>query len=269
MSIIRTRGRGWMVLVALVSLLGALASGEDAQAASYGDFSTAGGAVDLNGVEDDTGAFGAPTPAANGLVFDLLQVSTRCGVVGGSCPSFGFGSVSEGLRFGISADAATAPSAIVIRQRGRTTLLAPGDEQAISTISTTVGVDIFEVDGITVNNLNIAVQLAFDAGGTYSAADAAGGLVDFAFSGELTIDLAALLAANATTGIATLMGIDLSTLLTAFGDGAENALISTDSLEILFVPEPNTALLIGLGLLALRWPRSDRGSTRDREKSIG
>jgi len=240
-----------MVVVALVSLMGSLGGVEAAHAVLYGDFSTTDGRVDFNGVEDDSGAFGEPAPTANGLEFDLLQLSASCGIVLGSCPALGSGDASEGLRFEIAADAADAPSAIVIRQRGRTTLLAPGGETAVSIISTSVFVDIFQVDGMPVNVIDFSDFLTFESDGSFSASDASGGLDDVAFSGEITIDLAAILADNAATGAATLIGIDLSTMLTAFGDGAENAEITTDGLEILLVPEPSAALLLGLGLLAL------------------
>jgi len=197
----------WIVVFGLASLMGSVIAIEGAQAASYGDFSTTGGEVDFNGVEDDTGAFGAPTPTANGLDFDALQLSASCGVVAGSCPAGGTENVSEGLRLEISAGAADAPSAIVIRQTGRTTLLASGGETAISVISTNVFIDIFEVDGTPVNNINFSDFLTFDSSGSFSASDATGGLDDVAFSGEITIDLAAILAAHGATGAATLIAI--------------------------------------------------------------
>jgi hypothetical protein len=257
---LRVRNAGWSGLVALVivSLMGVLGSADAASAAMYGDFSTTGGTVDFNGVEDDSGSFGVPTPTANGLVFDLIQLSASCGAVAGSCPPLSSESVNDRLRFEIAAGIADAPSAILIRQRGRTTLLAPGGQTAVSSISTNVGIDIFDIDGVPVNNISFADSLVFESDGDFDATDAIGGLDGVPFSGELWIDLDQILADNSANGAVTRMEIDLSTFLTAFGDAAQNAEITTDYVEFLLVPEPGAALLIGLGLFALRPSRAQR-----------
>lgn len=226
--------------IAIISLLFALGSQGDARAASYGTFSD--GTVSFLDVQDDNGLFGAPTLSGGQLDFGAASFSASC--VNGTCG--GGTTVSDALRFQISTTAANAPTAIVIRLSGETDSqeFLPGTIAATS-VSSSVAVDIFEVDGVSVNNISFAAPVEFDSGGQFSNPD----LVPW--SGELRIDLTDLLAQNAVVGSATLIGFDLSTTLTAFSQDGQIATIELNDFEILLVPEPGTAVLIGLGLFGL------------------
>ncbi len=74
------------------------------------------------------------------------------------------------------------------------------------------------------------------------------------WSGFLSLDVDAVIAAGGGSGQATLVHISLANGLTAFAASGAAARIEKkdiDGLAITVVPEPGTALLFGLGLLGL------------------
>ena len=224
----------------LASLLGLCAAGV-ANAAFYGDFSD--GTISFLGVEDDNGLLGSPTISAGRIQFSPNSgFSATC--TNGTCG--GGATTTDGLRFQISASATGAPTALVIRLSGDTQIqddLGLGGIAA-TFIASSVAIDVFEVDGVVVNNISLAAPVAFDSNGQFVQ-------TTVGWAGNLTVDLSDLLAQNATTGRATRIGFDLSTALTAFSEAGLTASTTLREVEILFIPEPGAAVLIGLGLMRL------------------
>ena len=114
-------------------------------------------------------------------------------------------------------------------------------------------VDVLEIDGAPVNGLNGNAQMVFSRGGQYATTDPEGAGTRI-WTGFLSIDVDSVIAGGGGSGQATLVRISLANTLTAFAESGASARIEKkdiDGLAITVVPEPGTALLMGLGLFGL------------------
>ncbi|MBK7951138.1 MAG: PEP-CTERM sorting domain-containing protein [Deltaproteobacteria bacterium] len=237
---------GTLALAFSVVLAG---SASVSSAASYGNFASPTGTVSFNNVADVNGLFGAPTVSGNSLDFSPSTFEADCASSPGCPPTPA--SVSDTLVMDIDADAGQYIDTIVLTEAGDTTLSSFLNAFAATTVVANVFIDVLEIDGVAVNGLNENAQMVFTNGGQYTTNDFTGTQI---WTGLLSVDVDSVIAGDGGSGQATLVRISLSNTLTAFADSGASARIEKkdiDGLAITVVPEPGTALLMGLGLLGL------------------
>ncbi len=234
------------VLLLLISST-ALIFASSAQATVYGNY--AGSTVTWIDVQDQNGLFGAPFASGDSLDFSPNAFEAVCPL--GPCPPTPV-TVDDTLTLTIQANSGSFIDDIVFSEAGDTTLQSFVEAFAASVVTATVFVDIFEIDGISVNNISRALVMVFSQDGEYESDDE--GYGTHLWDGSLTIDLDAIIAEEGGTGRATLVQINLDNTLTAYAAAGATSRIEKkdiDGLAITVVPEPGTALLFGLGLAGL------------------
>jgi len=238
---------GALALALSVVLAG---SASVSSAASYGNFTSPSGTVSFNNVADVNGLFGAPTVSGNSLDFSPSTFEADCALSPGCPPTPA--SVSDTLVMDIDAAAGQFIDTIVLSEAGDTTLASFLNAFAATTVVANVFIDVLEVDGVSINGLNENAQMVFTQNGQYETTDE--GVGTHIWTGLLSIDVNSVIAGDGGTGKATLVRISLANTLTAFAASGAAARIEKkdiDGLAITVVPEPGTALLMGLGLLGL------------------
>lgn len=252
------RGRERFLLAGVVFAL--FLPSAAAQAAQYGDFLQP--EIDYIGVGDMNGNFGSPTATSNQLSFGEALFTAGC--VGATCTS-GVDTLSYDARTG-SGFGLSRIRIDVTGGASRTDDVGTGS--ALATATANVFIDIFEVDGQAVDTINVSEQLLFAPLGESPAdttylflGDGTPGTTGELFFGTLDVDLDAILAANAATGSVTRADVSIGLTLTAFADAGNLASIEVGDFRVdhVLVPEPASALMIGLGLSVLarrRMPRA-------------
>lgn len=231
-------------LIALIGLSASVSS-----AASYGNFLSgdSGGTVSFLNVADVNGLFGAPTASGNSLDFSPNAFEAEC-ALSATCPPTPH-NVTDTLTLQIDADAGNVIDDILLQESGDTTLQSFGAAFAATTIVGSVFIDVLEINGVSVNNVNANASMVFTQNGEYETDDEGTGT--FIWEGSLMIDVDTVIADAGEIGRATLVSISLGNTLTAFAESGATARIEKkdfDGLAITVVPEPGTALLMGLGL---------------------
>lgn len=219
-------------------------------AASYGNFSSPTGTVDFLNVADTNGLYGAPTVSGDSLDFSPNAFEADC-AVSATCPPTPH-TVGDTLTLQISANPGNFIEQIQLSEAGDTTLSAFFSAFASSSVTADVFIDILEVDGNAVNNINDSQQMVFTSGGTFDTN--VEGTGSHSWTGSLLVDLGTIIANAALTGEATLVELSISNTLTAFAEDGAAARIEKkdfDGLAITVVPEPGTAILMTLGLMGL------------------
>lgn len=213
-----------------------------------------GNTVVFESVNDADDLFGAPTVTGDQLDFNPTDFELECGSVANPCTS---NLLTGQLVTVIKANSGNFIENVVLSEAGDTSLSTfIGGDAASSSVSMSVFVDIFEIDGQGVNGINGNAQMTFTDGGAFSR-DFAGsgtGTENTIWTGFLDLDLNALIAGANSSGKATGVSISLNNTLTVFAGGEAIAQIEKkdfDGLAITVVPEPGTALLMGLGLTGL------------------
>lgn len=245
--------------LALALFLGLAGSASVSSAASYGNFSSPTGTVSYLNVADLNGLFGAPTASGNSLDFSPSTFEADC-AVSATCPPTPH-SVTDTLTFQIDANDGQFIDTIVLTEAGDTTLSSFLNAFGATTVVANVFIDVLEVNGVPVNGLNGNAQMVFTSNGQFETNDE--GVGTHIWTGFLSLDVNAVITGNGGSGQATLVGISLANTLTAFADSGAAARIEKkdiDGLAITVVPEPGTALLMGLGLAGLAGVR--RSSAR-------
>lgn len=218
-------------------------------AASYpGPFN--GTTVQFLNVADQNGLFGAPTVSGDSLDFSPSTFEADC-AASPSCPPTPL-IVDDTLTITIQANTGSFLDDIQLSEAGDTTLASFLNAFGATVVSATVFVDIFEIDNVPVNNINANAQMTFTQNGQYETTDEGPGT--HIWTGSLLIDLDSIIAANGGSGRATRVQLNLNNTLTAFAASGAAARIEKkdiDGLAITVVPEPGTAILMGLGLLGL------------------
>lgn len=233
-----------------VGMLGIAGSASVANAASYGDFSSASGTVSFLNVADINGLFGAPTVSGNSLDFSPNTFEADC-ALSVTCPPTPH-TVSDTLVMDIDADAGQFIGTIVLSEAGDTTLASFLNALAATTVVGNVFIDVQEVNGVPVNGLNENAQMVFTRSGQYESNDE--GVGTHIWSGFLSIDVNSVIAGDGGSGQATRVQISLANTLTAYAASGAAARIEKkdiDGLAITVIPEPGTALMLGLGLFGL------------------
>jgi len=217
-------------------------------AASYGNFT--GSTVSFLGVTDQNGLFGAPTVSGDSLDFSPSTFEADC-ATSATCPPSPV-IVDDTLTITIQANNGSFLDDIQLSEAGDTTLASFLNALGATQVTATVFVDIFEIDNVSVNNNNANAQMTFSQNGQYETTDEGPGT--HIWTGSLLIDLDAIIAANGGTGRATRVQLNLNNTLIAYAASGAAARIEkkdVDGLAITVVPEPGTAILMGLGLLGL------------------
>ena len=201
-----------------------------------------------------------PIVSADTLDFNPNTFEAQCPL-----PSCTGGStlVDDTLTFTIQANSGQIIDDIILSEAGDFSLstFIPND-LAVTSVAANIFIDILEIDGIAVNNINANDTMVFTNGGSFIRSHAADGVGTSggAWTGLLNIDLDAIIAGAGATGNATRVTLNINNTLTAFagdglgGPGAALAFIEKkdfDGLAVTVVPEPGTALLMGLGLVGL------------------
>jgi len=225
----------------------------------YGDFSSPTGTVSFLDVRDLNDLYGMPTASGNSLDFSPNTFEADCSLSAG-CPPTPH-NVSDTLTFQIDADAGNFIDSLLLTEAGDTTLQSFLDAFAATTVVGDVFIDVLEINGAPVNNINAAASMIFSQNGDYDSTDE--GYGTHIWSGLLLLDISQVIADAGEVGQATLVGVSLSNTLTAFAESGATARIEKkdiDGLAITVIPEPGSALLIGLGLAVL-------GSTQRRRQT--
>lgn len=245
-----TRARALPALFAVATSLLLVAA--PSWAGYYGNYSSPTGTVSFLDVEDQNGLYGAPTASANSLDFTPNAFEADC-QLDPSCPPSPT-NTSDLLTLQILADAGFFIDDVLLTEAGDTFItdnLLPF-ASATTTVTADVFVDILEIDGASVSGINGNSAMVFTSGGVFDTSTDPNGSQQW--TGELLLDLDALIAGAGETGRATRVEISLSNTLTAYADNGGLARIEKkdiDGLAITVIPEPGTALLMSLGLAGL------------------
>ncbi len=221
-----------------------------AYAALYGDY--VGSTVVFEQVTDQNGLYGAPVVSADSLDFNPNSFEAGCPVHG--CVSE---LVDDTLTFTIQANATHFVEDIILSEAGDFNLSTfVGTDLAVTSIAANVFIDILEIDGVAVNNINANTSMVFTNAGSFIRDQTIDGTgtTSAAWIGGLSIDLDAIIIGAGQTGQATRVTLNINNTLTAFAGGAAIAFIEKkdfDGLAVTVVPEPGTAILMGLGLAGL------------------
>ena len=245
----RLVSRSAFALVLAVGLLGLTAT--NALAAAYGNF--VGSTVQFLGVSDLNGLYGAPNDPAgltDTLDFSPSGFEADCFVDPG-CPPVQT-VVSDTLTLQIDANPGSFIDQLLLTEAGDTNLSSFINAVAATSVTANVFIDVLEIDNLPVNSVNANAAMVFTNGGAFEHNDE--GYGTHLWSGQLLVDLPTVIANAGATGQATLIEISLSNTLTAYNESGATARIEkkdVDGLAITIVPEPGTALLMGLGLAGL------------------
>lgn len=236
--------------LALAFSFGIAGSASIASAASYGNFASPSGTVSFLNVHDVNGLFGAPTVSGNDLDFNPTTFEAQCAGSPGCPPTPA--TVSDTLVLDIHAIPGQIIDTVTMTEAGDTTLSSFLNAFAATTVVANVFIDVLEVNGLPVNSLNNNAQMVFTRNGQFETTDE--GVGTHLWSGLLSFNVNSVITGGGGTGQATLVRLSLSNTLTAVAASGAAARIQkkdVDGLAITVVPEPGTALLMGLGLLGL------------------
>ena len=221
-----------------------------ANAAFYGNYN--GATVTFENVFDQNGLFGAPNDPA-GLV-DSLDFTPNA--FEAECPldpncAGGILTIDDTLTLTIQADTGSVIDDVVFSEAGDVSLQSFIGATAAASVGATLFIDIFEIDGVAVNNVNHQAQLVF-SNDAFESYDEGYGI--YLWTGGITVDLDQVISDAGLTGRATRIQVNLDNTLTAFAASGATSRIEkkdVDGLTITVVPEPGTAVLMGLGLAGL------------------
>jgi hypothetical protein len=199
---------------------------------------------------DTSPLFGPPTVTDDSIDFDPLGFA--------AASSNGGSDLTNGnLVFGITAKPGSVIEFITLSEIGDTTMagnVAPGSMATATAVFCNGTLDIHEVDSAGIPNISVPFALTFTpSGGTYFlGTDGGGGPVfNTSWTGSVTLDVDAILAANGRSGHATRVSIDLDNTLSAVSQAGTSSVIGkTDFGLRVDIPEPLSAPLITLAALA-------------------
>ena len=182
------------------------------QAASYGTFY--GSTVTFFDVQDQNALFGAPTVSGDSLDFSPNTFEALCPAAGPpACPGTPV-MVDDTLTITIQANSGSYIDDVLLTEAGDTTLSSFLNAFAASSVSASVFVDIFEVDGVAVNNINGNASMIFTQNGQYESTNE--GYGTHIWTGALLIDLDSIIAGAGGSGRATRIQLNLDNTLVAY-----------------------------------------------------
>jgi len=249
-------------LVFAVASWALMSSSSVAVPINYGDFS--GATVTYLDVTEDTNTgdtqplFGAPTVSGDSLDFNPVGFSANSS--GGGPPDQTDGQLS----FMILANSGKQIDSVSITEAGDTSLARSlaGQDDAFTSVTTNVFVDILEVNGVAINAINAQGEMTFTpSDGDYLLSTDGGGSPTYntGWTGSFFLDFGPILAANNIPGAATKVSVNIDNTLTASSSTNSSAFIAKkdfDGVSITTnIPEPTTAMLALCGLFAIAGSR--------------
>jgi hypothetical protein len=211
-------------------------------------------AVTEDSATDPVPLFGPPSVTGNSIDFNPLGFAATS--------SNGGSDITDGqLTFSVVAHADRRIDSLTLNERGDTTMagnVTPGSMGTATAVFASGVLDILEVDFAGISHITIPFSFTFTpSGGTYFlGTDGGGGPVfNTQWTGSVTLDIDAILIANAITGGATRISIALDNTLTAVSESGTSALIAKKDFGGVAitseVPEPSSLSLCGVALAAL------------------
>jgi PEP-CTERM motif len=259
---------GTLALLAGVVLFCATSHVAVAAAINYGDF--VGNTVMYLGVTEDgltpgdaPPLYGPPSVVGDSIDFDPVGFDANASGAGGN-------DITDGqLNFRVMSKPGKVINSLTFTEAGDTTLSGFGTDKTFTAVTASGILDIFEVNGVGINNISVPISLTFSpSGGDYALATDGGGgpLYHTIWSGSSFMDLNAILAANNVNGQATKISLNLNNTLTALSELGTAALIAKKDVGGLSItvngpnpgpgggpeiPEPASMMLAALGLVGL------------------
>jgi len=221
---------------------------------NYGDFS--GTTVMYAQVTEDSGTdtpplFGAPTVSGDTLDFNPASFNSS------SSGAFGTDITDGTLTLMIMALPGNFIDMVEFDEAGDFTLTGFSND-AFASVTATFFLDIEEVDGVSINPLNISTSMVFTpSDGDWSlSADGPGPLVNGSWSGSLDVDITqALIDNNIPFDVgATKVSVTFDNTLTTLSEEGTSAFIAkkdVGGIGITVTPEPASLGLLALGALAV------------------
>lgn len=241
-----------------------LVCGAGSALAAVVPYPNAGGAtVDFTGIVESTtrngsagpsdpGAlFGAPTVVGDSLRFNPLNFQ--------SSSANGAFDITDGqLVFTVASRPGNFISDLNFSERGDYTLAGLGNAATNATVSAAIFIRIEEINGVSVNAINLNGNMVFTpSGGSFELPGEAGTAV--IWQGAAAFDIDAYLAGLGISGRATKATVTLDNTLVTFSQSGTISFIKKKQAEgvtVTVLPTPGTAVLLGLsGLIAARRKR--------------
>jgi len=223
----------------------------------YGDY--VGVTVIYTDVTEDSGTDPTPlfgTPTVSGDSIDFSPPSFNASATGAG----GVDTTDGTLTFGVEAKPGGADShfidTIEFSEAGDFTLAGFGGLGTFVSVTANVFIDIFEVDGQDISQINIQDALVFTpSNGDWDLLnDGPGPSVNGIWTGSLSVDLTQVLIDNGIPFVdgVTRIQVTLDNTLIALSESGTSAFIAkkdADGLSVTAVPEPSALALLAVGSL--------------------
>jgi hypothetical protein len=240
-----------LVAVAAILLTGIRSTSLLATPINLGDFS--GTTVDFLQVQEDTntppdpqGLFGPASVSGDSLDFNPVGFSASTTSAGGT-------DMTDGqLLFMVKAKSPSVINNFRMTEFGDTTL--SGSTSSFSSVTTSVFINIVEINGVSVSAINLQKEMTFTpSGGFYTHSGA--GLLHTQWAGQLDVDLNQELATLGLAGKVTKINVNLdNTLVAGSLPGASALIAKKDATGVIITvnfPEPTSCVLAGIGLVGM------------------
>jgi hypothetical protein len=205
---------------------------------------------DANSPGDTPPLFGKPEVTGDTIDFDPVGFNASSAA--------GVSDLTDGqLLFTVDAKGQARIKTITFAEAGDTTLIGPGTAATSKAVTTTLFVDITEVDNVGINPVTVGpLSMTFSpSGGTYDLA--ADGVGTVGWTGSILLNMDTLLtnAGVPFVGGATKVDINLDNTLSATSEANSQSLIAKKNANGLTItvniPEPSSCVMAAMALVGL------------------